>query len=637
MKYGVIAVLFLIITSGISAEVPDSAVYIPDDKYVQKLVDEAVSQKLFDDPYWIRLLHYRKTLTGYKSRVDDPRFFLSADGRRSPRDEMIASIRAFFTPVVEGVVHPGIKNISRFAWLSERLRIDQSKLPFDFIAKFNTYYESLGIAKAVVVFPAGYVNSPASMFGHTLLVLESSKGGRLASLAVNYAAITDEKFGPIFAFKGLFGLYSGRFSLLAYYEKINEYSNGEMRDMWEYSLNLDDAELKRLLMHIVEMDGINSPYYFIDDNCSMNLLYLLEIARPETDLSDGFMFKAEPIDTLRAVIKSGMVDGRIYRPSLYAKILRTSDRLEDGESAAAVDFAKGKISGNEFNERISSNGHGADACDLAADYLKFLAVKDSIDLDAYRERSFEVLRMRSKMTSDAESQPRENVQADPPPPEQSHKSDKFTFGGGFDGSSFARISLHPTYHELIDSDIGLSRDNEIVFGHTALRYYLERKKLVLESFDLVRILAMPGSNRFFSPACFSMDAGVHQAPSPDAWKTTAGYLYLGSGYSVTAGSWLHMFLMARCNTDFSNVYERNSFIAFGARGGFVADITDVFKCVVFGESCIVPFGDKTYVHRVYAQQRIRFTSRTQISGSFCREYHFSRARNEYVLNAELMF
>ena len=109
-------------------------------------------------------------------------------------------------------------------------------------------------ASVTLIFPAAHINSPASMFGHTLLTVDTEPQSRLLAYSINYSAVTRETFGPIFAFKGLFGFYPGYFSMLPYYAKLQEYSDIDQRDIWEYPLNLSGEEINRLLMHTYEMD-----------------------------------------------------------------------------------------------------------------------------------------------------------------------------------------------------------------------------------------------------------------------------------------------------------------------------------------------------------------------------------------------
>ena len=175
---------------------------------------------------------------------------------------------------------------------------------------------------AVLIFPGSYLNSPASLFGHTLLGIEGPYHSKLLAYAVNYSALTDESNGIAFALKGIFGLYPGYYSLLPYYEKTKEYGDLERRDIWEYALNLSPEETARMAPHIWELRGIYSDYYFFDENCSYNLLFLLEAARPSLRLAEQTRPWVIPVDTVRLVQESGLVRKMHYRPSKATRIGR---------------------------------------------------------------------------------------------------------------------------------------------------------------------------------------------------------------------------------------------------------------------------------------------------------------------------
>lgn len=82
--------------------------------YADHLVREAERLNLDRDSYWHVLVHYRNTLFGVKSLVDDPKFFLAPDGRTNPRAELHATIRAFFDPPCERPKHPVCRFVARY-------------------------------------------------------------------------------------------------------------------------------------------------------------------------------------------------------------------------------------------------------------------------------------------------------------------------------------------------------------------------------------------------------------------------------------------------------------------------------------------------------------------------------------------
>ena len=468
IRYGLLAVLFYIFfeTNIFPQELS------PEDEqenYINALIQKAAEMELYNDPYWRLLLHYKKWLGGYKSLIDDKAFFISPDGKTKPQEELYATIRAFFAPVSEHAHerrHPALKFIARYNWLSSKLSIDTSALPLDPLKSFDEYYQSLKLNNATLVFSSGYMGSPASMFGHTFLILERSDANRLLSLSVNYAARSDESFGPIFAFKGLFGLYQGLYSFTPYYNKINEYVYSEMRDMWEYKLNFTEDEMRRMVMHIIELEEIESDYYFMSENCSYNLLFLLEIARPQHPLTDYFYLRtAEPMETARKVIDYGMTDSVSYRPSLYSKIVHRAGSIDKDYEKKAIALARGK----PFEDSFNSNDEKAKTLDLASEYLQFLLIKGRITQEEYAKRLVAVLQKRSELDYAG------NTLADlttPSSPEFSHKSSKLSLGGGiYADKNFLEFKYRLTCHEFMDEDEGLAPNSEYSFMNASLRYY----------------------------------------------------------------------------------------------------------------------------------------------------------------------
>ena len=639
-KYGLVAVLFLMSLNifpqnqATSIEYVADPSYSADPAYVDSLVKKALDLKLYDDPYWKKLLHYKVGLLGGRSLIDDKKFFLAENGKRSLKDELVATIRSFFMPIEKDKTHAGIRFIARYSWLSERLQIDKNRLPFDFEGKFEKFYESINIGKGIVVFPAGYMGSPASMFGHTLLVFENKQKKRIISPAINYAAITTDDFGPVFAVKGLFGLYYGYYSVMPYSDKINEYNNSEMRDMWEYSLNLSNEELKRAFKHIVEMDRIGSRYFFIDENCSYNLLFLLDVARPSLDLTSGYFFSAEPIDTLRGLIKSGLVEKRDYRPSLYTQIMARSQMSSNSDSDKIVKFAKGKISIDELNSSIPQEKK-AELYDFATDYLKFLLIKDKIAMEDYQTRLLLVLKERSRLDSKNNT---ELSIKEPFPPESSHRSRKLSFSGGtYDELKYFQFAFRPSCHNFIDSDKGLSKGSEIEFFSFTARYYTEEKKFKVQDISAIRILSLLDSSKYDIGKCFLLNTGAKQVIHPDYSSSLGGYFNAGVGFSTTFFNFFQIYGMTETDMRFSGAYNYNSLLCFGGRTGLIFDVFDVWKSVVSADFMKGLFAEKTDVIRVNVEERIKISSFFQITGCYAQEYIFKKRTHDISARAEILF
>ena len=82
---------------------------------------------------------------------------------------------------------------------------------------------------------------------------------------------------------------------MPYYVKVQEYSNMESRDLWEYELTLSAAQVSRLVMHAWETRATHFDYYFFSRNCSYQLLALLEAADPDLHLIERLRAIGDPV------------------------------------------------------------------------------------------------------------------------------------------------------------------------------------------------------------------------------------------------------------------------------------------------------------------------------------------------------
>lgn len=317
-------------------------------------LDQGRVQQLANTPYWIALGHYETAkLGGWRSYVDDDAFFLAKDGAHHPDQELQATVEALYAPANLGDKHAQCVFPARTRWLREQL--DLRDLPQPDCQEFATWYQSIDPHSAALIFPAAYLNSPSSMFGHTLLRIDQSNtrsdDTTLLSYAINFGAYIEGSDNSIlYAWKGLMGGYPGLFALMPYQEKLSEYRSLENRDLWEYQLDLTPEETGRMVEHVWELKQIQFDYFFFDENCSYRLLELLQVARPSLDLTSQFPLTAIPTDTVKAVKQSGMVASETYRPSRERELLARAEPLDHGEKrqVLAVSADTAQLQSPEF-------------------------------------------------------------------------------------------------------------------------------------------------------------------------------------------------------------------------------------------------------------------------------------------------
>ena len=173
-----------------------------DDPYLADVLKRAEERQLHRKRTWEVLLHYRPRGQERESLVDDPRFFLSPNGKTEPAAELAATLRGLFAGEPGGDEHPRCRFPARAAWLAEELSIGADRLPPMACPQLDEALAAVDPQSVVLVFPSAHPNGPASMFGHTLLRVGSTYRSDLLSYAVNYAAHTTDTNGLVYAVKG---------------------------------------------------------------------------------------------------------------------------------------------------------------------------------------------------------------------------------------------------------------------------------------------------------------------------------------------------------------------------------------------------------------------------------------------------
>ena len=311
----------------LAAAAPATAAPAPDPSYLPELVLRARRLGLAEDPGWIRLGHWRRTVQGdWKSEVDGPAFFRALRGKTSPRAELEATLRGLFDarPVADELSDAQCRFPARFAFLARKLDVDPARLPPRACPRLEDFLGRVHARAVTLVFSSYYLNNPASAFGHTFLRLDKEEGARagkeqeLLDYGVDYAATVTTRNAVAYALNGLLGRFKGRFSHLAYYYKVRQYADAESRDLWEYDLALAPEEVALLTAHLWELGGTWFDYWYLDENCSYHVLAALEAAAPRLDLlSHVGAFGVLPSDTVQALFRNpGLVRDVHWRPSI---------------------------------------------------------------------------------------------------------------------------------------------------------------------------------------------------------------------------------------------------------------------------------------------------------------------------------
>jgi hypothetical protein len=557
------------------------------------LQQQARARRLHATRTWQVLLHYRRTATGaYRSDADGARFFNAGwRGKHDPAAELHATLAAFARPPAvidprrpEETEHPQCRFPARWAWLKQTLGITAQQIPEQPCALFARWRQAFSPERVTLVFASSYLASPASIYGHTFLRLSRASmrdgEGGAGSLAapnplldyiINFAADADTSNGFIYATKGLLGGFKGQFYVMPYYMKIQEYSNIESRDLWEYELSLTPPQAERLLQHAWETRSTHFEYFFFSENCSYFLLELLEAAVPSLRLTDEFPAHVIPADTVRAVLAvPGLVVSRWPRPALLAQLSARRGLLSPAEIAAAERLAAGGGAARPALDPLPPPRQAL-VLDAASDLLRYregLEAADPGPVFARKERELLVLRGRTGQPPAA---------LDIPPavdaPEVGHATLRVALGGGAgrDGTAFGELGLRLALHDRLDPPPGYTANAALEMLHVRLRLEPEAGRVYPERVDLVNIVSVVPHDSWAPQQSWRVRAGARQAHERGCggWDCLIAEIEAGGGTALRLGRAASVHGMAESAVQAGGALPARYAVGLGAGAGLL--------------------------------------------------------------------
>lgn len=277
---------------------------------------DAYLKALAESPQWLRLGHYQsQMITGVKSSVTSSDFFLSQSGPSDPHAELQATLDAFLF----GSTSTICRFPARYQFLQQRKLVSARNLA-DTCPEYEQYLSQYPVNEVSVVYAAGFLGNPASMFGHLLLRLKLNNNARLLDNTFNFGAMVPPQDNKLtYIFQGITGGYEARFSDEPFYHHSHVYNEDELRNLWEYSLSLTPKQIQLLLAHRYELQNVVFDYYFFTENCAFQLAELLELVSNKSILSTKYPWVL-PYDVI-----SSLADNH---PDLVTKVERTPSRQQ---------------------------------------------------------------------------------------------------------------------------------------------------------------------------------------------------------------------------------------------------------------------------------------------------------------------
>jgi len=353
----------------------------PANAYLSNFPVENIEESVFNK--WLIINYFKKKLSGaYKSEIINSDFFISSEGRTNPHAEFLA-FKDLLISYLETGDHQEVlcrfpARMTLFAnsydWL------DRSKLPECF--NFQTQTQPDQIVSVSLIFASGYYDNPASYFGHLYLKFNYKKETPFQSSldsGLGFGAnVTDSDLNPLYLIKGIFGGYEATYKRNNHFIYSYNYTNKQIRDVWEFELNLTAEQIEFLSEHSWELMNAKFDYYFFNDNCANRIAKIIELATG-LDLSKTYGLWLMPLQVIRNIgnydknSSPNLVKREVYHPSLKKTFFEHFKTLNNLEKEEFTNFIG--LTNNQKKEAV--NALDSKILILALNYLDLQVAKQT--------------------------------------------------------------------------------------------------------------------------------------------------------------------------------------------------------------------------------------------------------------------
>ena len=504
-------------------------------KELQALVNEAQLYELHKAPYWSRLLQYDTLPFGKtaQSGVTSETFFLSENGASNPAVELEATLRAFYTPITDDPnKHPRCIFPARYTWLKQKLNWPNVDLPIESCSRYWKWANQGKTQSISLFFANGYMENPASFFGHALIRFNTSQKERseLFDTSIDYGAVIPENENAlIYISKGLFGGYSAGYSDQKFYHKNHNYGESQLRDLWEYELNLNPEQIQMLTEQLWELMPNKFTYYFTIKNCGSAIASLLESLTHEEKLySRGrpWVLPSEMFHKLHQLDeKNGLIKRISYHPSRYTRFTSRFNSLSKGNKLALKSYV------TEEPERFYELEETAkkEVLLVLLDYSNLLKATPNHERNAIELRN-RILKDRLQLSVGNPSENTTVLYTEKNPPHKDPLSSMLrTTIGTLNGNSYGTLQYRPLQYDALSFGSNQAKYSALSFIDSTW-YVNEKGTVSLDSLDVLSIRAI-------NPRTTGLPGD-----SPYSWALTLNYsdkaiacqhcktLNIGAGY-----------------------------------------------------------------------------------------------------------
>ncbi|WMC10723.1 DUF4105 domain-containing protein [Oceanimonas pelagia] len=260
-----------------------------------------------------------------KPKITDPAFLLSGS-ERDLQAEFESNLNVYMN--MEQRADYLCRFPARSLWIS---RLLGEEVPgFEHCEELYEYIQRVPADDISLVYASENLLSPSSFMGHSFIKMKDQEDRR--AHAVSYFTEVEGFNLPAIMFEALVTGKEGYFIVSPYEEAKRYYKDIEGRNVYEYSLALNDFDRELIRLHLWELKDKQIDYYFHTNNCATLTLDILALAKPVL-LQHGEEWLS-PLDVVKYVNDHGMVEKVSISPSLGWKVRAFGEGLDYQEKEA---------------------------------------------------------------------------------------------------------------------------------------------------------------------------------------------------------------------------------------------------------------------------------------------------------------
>lgn len=441
-----------------------------------------------DDKLWKKLLHFNYDLQ--RSEIENDDFFISKLGQINPQVEKEATLKAFLEGAIDKETdQPFLCKYPARALFFIKLGYDLPD-PYSSCPAFAKWLGEKQNIQLSIVYADGYMGNPASFYGHILFKINNNKQASPLSNTLNFGARVPDNENPVvYILKGLSGGYDARYTSNNFYRYNINYTEVEMRDLWEYRLNLTQEEAYFLAAHAWEMLFTDYTYYFTHRNCAYFIARMMDLVLTESLVStyDPFVL---PVSVFTSLMEAKTVSGNLAvanverKPSRQSRFRQMFSELNVSEKQVFNSILNQDIS----LSRIKSLNEQAQihVLDTMIDYLDYLLITGEENPTLLKKKK-DVRKARIRL-------PLRKVKFEPKAmtkPHIGHHPSLFRLSYVLQDSNRDRfrVALRPAFYDKLSRGGGILENSALSMAELELDF--SRNDIAISKFNFLNIEALP--------------------------------------------------------------------------------------------------------------------------------------------------